>query len=221
MFYLLGETRETSAMPVSVQAELYRANDIENYDTTALRAKLASGTELLFYSTYAVSQRLGPRCAFEFENAVVEYDFSTQPRFVARFRDGRRSEYGDPNVDRTQKIWQSLDAVRTGAPVACGVQAATPLTVTAIAAQRPVCSIASFPETMRGAGVLGDDSMICIDGLDKALIECFERGVLPAEAGQLSWARPASVVKCGDTAPEPRPRATVTVSPRGQNVHAS
>src|SRR5215212_4803683 len=97
MFYLLGETRETSTMPASVQAELYRANDVENYDTTALRARLASGTELLFYSTYAVSQRLGPRCEFEFENAVIEYDFSVQPRFVARFRDGRQSEYGDPN----------------------------------------------------------------------------------------------------------------------------
>ena len=39
MFYLLGATRETSATPAWVQAELYRANAIENYDTAALRCR--------------------------------------------------------------------------------------------------------------------------------------------------------------------------------------
>jgi hypothetical protein len=37
MFYLLGATRETSAAPAVVQAELYRANAIENFDTAAIR----------------------------------------------------------------------------------------------------------------------------------------------------------------------------------------
>src|SRR5204863_2001505 len=62
MFYLLGRTRETSSMPVTVQAELYRANDIENYDTAAIRSMTECGTELLFYTTHAVVERYGPRC---------------------------------------------------------------------------------------------------------------------------------------------------------------
>ena len=70
MLYLLGRTRETSAMPRTLQAELYRANDIENYDTTALRAELAGGAEVLFYTTQAVAGRVGPVCHFEFEHAT-------------------------------------------------------------------------------------------------------------------------------------------------------
>ena len=33
MFYVLGKEKETSARPAEVEAELYRAHDIENFDT--------------------------------------------------------------------------------------------------------------------------------------------------------------------------------------------
>jgi len=227
MLFLLGAARETAAMPATVQAELYRANEIENYDTAALRATLASGCELLFYTTHAVPDRLGPRCHFEFENAVVEYDFVEQPRFVARFKSGEVRDYGDPGRDRTQKIWQSIDAVRTGAPLACGIRGATPHTVAVVAAQRSVPAIATFPQSARHAHQHNGETMICIDGLDEALNECFARGILPAERGDLSWSHAGAAVDCGDlldVAFPPPGRVAVTThatSPRAASLYAS
>jgi predicted dehydrogenase len=225
MLYLLGGTRETAAMPTTVQAELYRANDIENYDTAALRATLASGCELLFYTTHAVPERLGPRCHFEFEHAVVEYDFLESPRFVARFRNGEVRDYGDPGRDRTQKIWQSIDAVRTGAPVACGIRGATPHTVAVCAAQRSVPAIAAFPPSARHAHQINGETVICVDGLSDALNDCFARGILPAERGGLSWSHASRPVDCGellDVAFPPQSRVAVTTStPRAAGVYAS
>jgi hypothetical protein len=227
MLYLLGGTRETAAMPTAVQAELYRANDIESYDTAAIRATLASGCELLFYTTHAVTDRLGPRCRFEFEHAVVDYDFVDRPRFVARFHDGEVRDYGDPGRDRTQKIWQSIDAVRTGAAAACGIRAATPHTVAVCAAQRSVPAIAAFPPAARHAQLIGGETVICINGLNDALNECFERGVLPAEHGELSWSHAGAAVDCGDLLdlafpPHGRVAVTTTIpTPRAAGIYAS
>src|SRR5688572_6107341 len=198
MFYLLGDVPRTSAMPVTVQAELYRANQIDNYDTTALRASLSSGCEVLFYTTHAVHERLGPRCHFEFEHAVVEYDFMSRPRFIARFRDGRVRDYGDPNRDRTQKIWQCIAAVRTRATVACGIEAAMAHTVAVCSAQESVNAITDFPTSARRIRLVQGTPMIGIDGLAETLGRCFEQGCLPAETGGLTWARAGSVVRCED-----------------------
>ena len=112
MFYLLGKSPQASAMPVTVEAELYRANDIENYDTAAIRAIVECGTEVLFYTTHATPERRGPLSCFEFERAIVEYDAGGAGQFVARFHDGRTKSYGQPTLDRHEKIWQAVDSVR-------------------------------------------------------------------------------------------------------------
>ncbi len=49
MLYLLGKTTNSSARPASVEAELYRANNIENYDTGALRIKTEEGAEIFSF----------------------------------------------------------------------------------------------------------------------------------------------------------------------------
>src|SRR5439155_12971925 len=46
LLFWLGEAPAAPAVPVAVEAELYRANDIENYDTCSLRVQTAGGAEL-------------------------------------------------------------------------------------------------------------------------------------------------------------------------------
>jgi predicted dehydrogenase len=192
MLYVLGATRETSAQPAWVEAELYRANDIESYDTAALRARMPGigGAEVLFYTTHAIPERVGPVCRFEFERAVVEFDYFRGGQFVARFHDGRVCNYGQPELDRSQKIWQSVDAVRTGEPVACGARAALPHALCVGAAQASAQRI-DFPASLRRRTAVdgeGSPGMVWIDGLSDGLLACYEQGVLPADLG-LPWAR--------------------------------
>jgi hypothetical protein len=201
MLYVLGPTRETSAWPAEVQAELYRANEIESYDTAALRCRTTCGTELLFYTTHAAPQRRGPVCRFEFEHAVVEYEDGHAGQFVARFSDGRVVNYGEPEVDRKEKIWQSIDAVRTGAPVACGTAAALPHALCVTAAQESCPRIAEFPDSLRRSGTIGGgEEMVWVDGLSGALSDACERGLLPCECEDIPWARGGRRVEAGRVA---------------------
>jgi predicted dehydrogenase len=51
--FLLGGTERDSAVPTEVEAELYRANEIENYDTCSLRLTFANGVHMLAGMTHA------------------------------------------------------------------------------------------------------------------------------------------------------------------------
>ncbi|MGB7158292.1 MAG: Gfo/Idh/MocA family oxidoreductase [Tepidisphaeraceae bacterium] len=188
MLYLLGPTRETSATPLAVQAELYRANTIENYDTAAVRCVVAGGAELLFYTSHAVPIAMGPVLCYEFERAKIYYEAETAGGFVARFNDGTMRRYGDPNVDRPIKIWQSIDAVRTGAPLACGVKAALSHAICVAAAAASMPQVQTFPDELVTLQGLSGQPMKCVTGLASALVQCYDQGILPAEHGALPWA---------------------------------
>jgi predicted dehydrogenase len=198
MLYLLGRSHQSSAVPVMVQSELYRANAIENYDTAALRVVTDQGVEILFYTTHAVGKPLGPVCHFEFENGVVEYDPAKSSTFVARLGDGTIRDYGSPNLDRHQKLWQCIEATqqatRDRSQIACGVRAALPHTLCVLAAQQSAPVIATFDSALQRIVSMESDSLICVEGLAEALLDCYQRGILPNERGDLHWSvTPASV----------------------------
>ena len=219
MLYLLGRTREGAAMPASVQAELYRANDIENYDTAALRVITECGAELLFYTSHAVPSRVGPVCHLEFERARVEYRWAEAgAEFVARFADGRVRSYGDPGLDRNRKIWQSLATARQDRSdrrsVACGVSAALAHTACVTAAQRsPDGGVLTFPPSLSRTLENDGDPILCVEGLAETLIDCFKRGMLPAERGGVRWARRAGVIDARLAVPSVSVRMTSKLRP--------
>jgi predicted dehydrogenase len=197
MLYLLGPERHTSAAPVTVQAELYRANDIQNYDTAAMRVTTDGGAELLFYTSHAVPVGMGPVVRYEFEHATVYYEAETRGGFVARFRDGSIRHYDDPNADRYLKIWHSIDSVRTGKPIPCGVRAASAHALAVAAAQLSMPNIRDFPKsmvTMEHPVGAAAAPMKCVTGLGSALVQCYDQAILPAEHGGLAWSAAGEVI---------------------------
>jgi hypothetical protein len=171
-----------------VQAELYRANDIENYDTAAVRVIVEGGAELLFYTSHAVPIAMGPVLCYEFERAKIYYEAETGGGFIARFANGTVRRYGDPNADRPLKIWQCIDAVRTGAPIACGIPAAVPHALCVAAAAASMPSVAEFPSDLVTMQGLSGQPMKCVTGLASAMVQCYDQGILPAEHRALGWA---------------------------------
>jgi predicted dehydrogenase len=194
MFYILGELRETSDWPVDVEAELYRANAIENYDAAAIRCHTATGAEILFYTAHSVPLKVGPTSRYEFENAVVEYTPADRSGFVARFSDGRVKTYGDPNETYSNKLWHSAEAVRTDAPIACGIEAATPHTLCVNGAQESMWEIAEFPKELARTEWQDGDSLTWVEGLQQTLEHCYDLGVIPSELGGIPWARKGRLV---------------------------
>jgi hypothetical protein len=201
-----------------MQAELYRANDIENYDTATLRIRTADQVEILFYTSHAAHERSGPQSRYEFQNAVVEYDNSSGGQFVARFNDGRVKHYGHPNRDRHEKIWEAISAVRTKMPVACGVATALPHAICVAAAQESAGQIVDFPQHSRRLVTCDDDQLIAIDGLGDQLAECYKQGVLPSEHAKVPWARAGKVLDLRQGDGVPKPQVTVAVHTTGDSV---
>ncbi len=197
MLYVLGETRETSARPVSVQAELYRANPIQNYDAAALRCHTEGGAELLFYSAHPVAENVGPIFDYEFEDAVVRYGVGEDAvNIIAHFKDGRVKNYGNPFADDTLKLWRSAEAVRNRAsvPLSCGIEAARAHTLCVNGAQESVSDVMSFPETLVQRDCETGDCLTWVEGLQSVLEQCYDQGALPAELGTVEWARSGRVV---------------------------
>jgi predicted dehydrogenase len=177
MLYILGNSRETSAWPAAVQAELWRANQIENYDTAALRVTTKQEAELLMFVAHPVQTYIGPLARFQFEHAVIEC--GDDRVFVAHFDDGREKVYGDPEATIDNKIWQSASAVHSGEPVACGIEASLPHIVCVQEAQK--YSVASFPEKTVRVEEQNEDQLVWVHGLSETLQRCYQAGRLPSE----------------------------------------
>jgi predicted dehydrogenase len=185
LFYLLGETTETSAIPVKVTAEAYRANPIENYDTTACRIRTAKDTELLFYVSHAVPEKQGPFFSLEFEEAVITFDGTEM--ITARNRNGRNKHYGSPfDSHQFTKLFHAVQAVRQSLPILCGPEAGRSQVLCMNGIQESVQEIVPFPES--SVAVDTKRGIHWIRGLSELFYDCYVKAVLPCEANQ-SWTR--------------------------------
>lgn len=189
MLYVLGDSRETSAWPVDVQAELYRANDIENFDAAAIRCHTRNGVEILFYTAHCVPNRIGPVFSYEFEHAVVEFEQENGDTIIARFHDDRVKEYGDPNAITRHKLWQAADAMRTGTLVVCDVKTAMPQLVCLNGAQESMPEITPLPQNLLKTSNQSEDPLVWMEGLQESFERCYERGQLPSENADVSWGK--------------------------------
>jgi predicted dehydrogenase len=193
MFYILGAGTDASARPVEVEAELYRANAIENFDTAALRTRTAEGVELLFLVSHASDEDRGPVVRYEFERGVVRCDSRTSGLW-AELADGTRKDYGVPDDEPMAKLWRSVAGAREeGARPLCGLEAAASQTLCMNGAQDSMPDVREFPaglvRSVEGTGKPRLDVAApgarrrVVDGLDEALAACFEAGKLPSEMG--------------------------------------
>jgi predicted dehydrogenase len=195
MLYLLGPDREHSVQWTNITAELYRANPIETFDTAALRLQTSENVELLFLTSHAVAWYLGPLIHYRFEEADIVYDVRgglPHDAFVARFRDGSVASYGSPNTPPLQKLREAAAAVRTRAPLACAVEAATPH-LRCVSALHRAAAVRPFPaEIVEWRGEPGKRQPET-RGLMEVFVQCYEQGCLPAELGGVTWAQAGTI----------------------------
>jgi predicted dehydrogenase len=194
--YVLGDTPSTSARPASVQAELYRANPIENYDTAVLRVITDKNVEVLFYGAHPVPDEAHPVFSYEFEAATIEYSAYSNAKIVARFKDGSMREYPDPTGPGAEwdKLWHCVRSIRSGEPILCGIEAASAHTLCINGAQEST-EITSIPPECLHVEPRGEaDTLTWVVGLQETIKQCYAQGVLPADTGAFPWTRTGKVV---------------------------
>lgn len=190
MFFVIGDAEDQSACLVSVMAETYKANPIENYDTSVIRAYTDKGVEILFIASHAIPivDRHEPEFEYVFENAVVRYKTLPQGEkasITAVLNDGTVIDYGSPNANGLKKLWKVIEAIRQGCMVPCGLEAASTHTVCINIVQEINPEPVVFPNNL----ICMDDinKITWVKGLGECLERCYTGWKMPHETGA-AWA---------------------------------
>lgn len=125
-FFLCGETMSSSAYPQKVEAQCYRANPIETFDTAGVRISLENGATILHLCSHACGENMGPRLLYRFEKGEIHYKMTDRPGFIGELKSGEQIDYGVPDdrVTNTGKLWKTMECCQTGHKPRCPVDAA-------------------------------------------------------------------------------------------------
>ncbi len=188
MLHLIGPEETTSSFPQELIAELYRANEIETFDTIAMRLVTETGVEVGFYASHAVIEERGPLFRFEFERGTVFYNDPLVPesreKLVLKTHSGRIIDYGTPSHSSLQKLWVVVDSIRNGGAILCPIESALAHTVCVHGAHTSMPEVVLFPARW----VHRDRELLWVEGLNETLLSCYQMGMLPSEL-KVSWAR--------------------------------
>jgi predicted dehydrogenase len=182
-----GETPEAVAVPVELDAELYRAGNIESFDTASLRIQTAGGVEILFYGSHAGRQDLVPEVKLSGDSGAITWLYE---RTYAIERAGRSPETKRV-PDQLDTRLQVLDAVLTRIETGRGFIVTPELArehtrlINALHERFPIHSIAAehVDRKVRDGGTFHQ-----IRDFDSIVADAAERGVL-FSGTNAPWAR--------------------------------
>lgn len=191
MFFILGSEIDRSDIPVRVKAELYKVNDIENFDTAALHIKSKNGADIYFYASHAILESHGPIFEYVFENGVVSYDGSMRNcNIKAKLNNGEVIDYGNPYEEPMQKLWVSISAIRGESKITCPIEAAIPHVICIEGIHRSAIP-REFPLSVKRFDIKSE--ITWVEGLSDLLLQCYSNSSLPSETN-IYWAQAGDVV---------------------------
>ncbi len=173
MFFLSGESLETSAQPERIGASLFRANSIETYDTALIEVKIKDNVSLKFTASHATEENINPLNLLHFEKAKIYISEDDGDNSVyAQYNDGTKEEYGATYKDRFKKIWYALDVFEGKKAPVCTVDTALPHL-------KCINALSQYFEVKNFEKVSIKNDVKCVEGLDKMLINAFKNNVMP------------------------------------------
>jgi predicted dehydrogenase len=191
MLFLAGPTEREPATPLSVEAELYRANDIESADTACIRIQTDTGIPLLFYATHACSKFFGPELCARGSAGSISWEHNAadiEPEGEAKQVLDKLT--GDPL--RKNMMSSVLDVLNGGTSFYCDLEAASRQTIVVNAVHQAceIHTVASEQETLDNRAV-----RTTIPGVEDAIDKAFTEEKLFSEIGT-PWAKPSSTLDC-------------------------
>ncbi len=183
--FLLGESPYEAASPLNVEAELYRAQPIENYDTISMRLALRDGISMLVLLTHTCKERIDPVIEISGDEGTIRVlpwqrieiatatgietmqRENTRPHMIQRFAKLVRGEEDDRAVARFETCRPHLVAIG-GASQAC-----------------PVRSIA--PRQYTVAALEDGGRVYSINGIEEMFRQCAHEREMIHESGLAEW----------------------------------
>lgn len=195
--FLLGPTLHEAAGVEHVEAELYRAALIENYDTISARVRLTGGCEFLILLTHACTGTTQPILTFHGERATL-----TRTNSRVLIGDGDRAEAVERDGAMRSHMVQRFARLVRGVPddeyAVATLEMARQHTVL-INTVSETAPIFDIPEASI-VSVTGDDggTVRAVPDIERHVAACAERRQLLHESGLFDWTRPPSSRRIGD-----------------------
>jgi predicted dehydrogenase len=188
--FFAGAQQTALASPRTVEAELYRCNEIETEDTSCLRVMTCEGIEVLTWLTLGPKDEIQPRTVIETEKALITFEnFKT---LTIDFHDGSVEQHEAYQEDRIQMIEQLCRAIRTGERFLCDLESVRPFTVVVNSAFDSAGSIITIPDQFLRRTNADPAPHTVIEGVGEIMQQAFEANALFSEL-DVPWARKSTV----------------------------
>ncbi len=180
-YFMQGSTITSAANPVSIRADLLRANPIEMYDTCILEARMDTGCRVLCYVTHATDYTEFPVYDYEYEKAALRYDRTKWgDDLIAEMADGSVRHYGNAFPDGTLTMKICAQAIQNNELPVCGLDGSRSHVLT-VDALSDFCKVHDFPKSL----ILRDEANArsFVPGLGEEVIGCYNDGCLLSDKG--------------------------------------
>ncbi len=202
LLYVAGADGRSSAEPVRVYGENYRANDIESADTQYLRIRAREGCLIIFAATHAANVRRDPVAEFEYEGGRVTWELEGNGR--TRVYEGSAaapSEELDNGAGDVHDLpyFGVIDALTRGEEPIATVDNCIQHTRCVDALFTRASGVARIPDSAvrvdEAYGPPGGPKspLTWVPGIDELMARMYERDLSFAEAG-VAWGRSGTEV---------------------------
>lgn len=186
MLFLAGSEGAALADPVRLQAELYRAQAIESFDTAVLRLTTAAGVRLDFYGTHSSREISRPTLRITGERGEAEWVQDSHA--VLTGPAGKWEQAAAPESDTRERMLRDVLVHRRGGNAVVCTPGMAAVHVQCIARLHEAVSISPVPTTELARHSTDEAVFTYVRGLDEQLWNAAQAGTSLAVAGA-TWAR--------------------------------
>lgn len=186
IFYLCGSSSETSCSIASVQAELYRAWDIENVDTACLRVKTDTDATALIAMSHVGENRFGPIMDLECENGTAHWAVGTCD---ITYANGNTEMIKDDDARMRTLPWVNMvNGLRQGERILSSLEVGLSQTLCINGAHESCSEIHNIPKDVVKTVMQNEQKFLVVDDLENLLHKSADENKLFSEMG-VSWAQ--------------------------------
>lgn len=191
--FFLSDNDQTTATPLAVEAELYRARSIENCDTVCLRIHLHDDVKFLVMLTHACPRTFNPKIVLHGSQGRVTWQhndqafiYDAQGKTIDQFKAESEAMH-QCMLRRFTRAVRKLEP--NDGPLATLEMARNHLVIINGAAQ--VARVQSVPATDVVEIRSADDCLRTINGIENIMNHCASRQQMLHESGRVNWSVPA------------------------------
>ena len=199
MLYVASDQPQESARPVNVCAELYRAWDIESYDTVTLRAQLDGGASLMFMASHCSETEFHPEMTLRCEKATLVRQLENGATDVS-YHNGKSEQFDDGGLNARHHLFEVAVKRFHGATINyCSLEIARAQTLCINAMHESCPEIVNIPgkaivkkKVMNPEHPKTGDYTKAITGMDQMIETAYTREKLFSEM-DISWSQASTV----------------------------